>query len=45
MKARDNASTMKANTIKGSVYTIHTNKCIEHLSNKSTTTSMSDREV
>ena len=38
----DNGNTTKANTTRGSVYTIHTNEYIEYLPNKPTTTSMSD---
>ena len=30
----DNANTTKANLTRGSVYTIHTNECIEHFPNK-----------
>ena len=44
MKAMDTASTTKANATRPSAYTIHTNKDIEHLSNKPTTTSMNNRQ-
>ena len=37
--------TTKANAAKGSVYTIHSNKYIEHLPNKPATSSTSDRQV
>ena len=45
VKEVDNANTTKAKATRGSVYTIHTNKYIEHLPNNPTTTSMSDRQV
>ena len=38
MKKIENASTATSNAKRGSVYTTHTNKFIEHLPNKPTTT-------
>ena len=37
MKETDNTNTTKENTTSDSVYTIHLNKYIEYISNKSTT--------
>ena len=45
MQEVDNASTTNANATRGSVYTIHTNKYIEHLTNKPTTTVMSNKQI
>ena len=44
MKGIVHASKTKANAIKGSVYTIHTNKYIEHHLNEPTTTNGRDRQ-
>ena len=41
VKEIDNANTTRANTIRGNVYTIYTNKYIEQLPNKLTITSIS----
>ena len=45
IKEKENANATKANATIGNVYSIHTNKYIEHLLNKPTTTSMRDRQV
>ena len=45
MKGMANAYKTKANATKGGVYTIYTNRYIEHLLNKPTTTSMYDRQL
>ena len=46
VKEMVNANTTKSSSItRDSVYTVHTNKYIEHLSNKPPPTSMRDRQV